>query len=45
MAMLARLARRHAAQFDGPHGEATQVQQPQTGTLAQPADLMVPTLL
>ena len=44
LALLARLARRHAAQFDGPHREASQVQQPQAGTLAQPADLVVPTL-
>ena len=45
MAMLARLARRHAAQIDGTHGEASKVQQPQAGALAQPAGLMVPTLL
>ena len=41
---LAHLARRHAAQRDQAHGEASQVQQPQAGALAQPADLVVPTL-
>ena len=41
---LAHLARHHAAQRDRAHGEASQVQQPQASALAQPADLMVPTL-